>query len=682
MRRSMFPKMLMTALVALSLAGCPGDPPAPTSPPTILSFSASSTSLPVGGGLVTLFWNEADANVLEINNNVGDVTYQSSITVNVTESTTYVLTAQNNLGQAQASVTINVSQPTQRPTIMGFTSNPGTLPIGGGSATLSWSVNDATDLFISGIGDVTGRTSYQVNLTQTQNYTLTASNNLGSTTATLTVAVQQPTQPPTIGFFSANTTSLPNGGGTVQLSWNVGDATSLSINNNVGIVTGRSEVNVNVTQTTTFVLSASNNLGTSQASVQVTVHVPTSAPQITNFFASSNSLPQGGGTVQLSWNVTDASSLSIDHNVGVVTGSGSVNVSVSQTTTFTLTASNSLGTNTAQTTVTVSVPSSPPTINSFSSSTTQLTGSGVVTLSWSVGNATSLSISPNVGSVTGRSQTNVNVSQSTTYTLTASNGAGSSEATVTVFVNEGSAPIISSFSASPSSITAGDDTNLTWNVSNATSLSIDNNIGSVSGSSQLIMIPSQGTWTFTLTASNSFGSSQAQATVFVTASGGTSLPIINSFSATPSSLTLGESTTFFWNVTGATSLSLTNHGSVSGTQLTFTPSSVGNFTYVLTATNSAGSTTASFVLHVSSSTQGGSPTINFFSGPSSINAGNNATLTWSVSGATSLSIDNGVGTVSGTSKSVFIPTSGTYLYTLTASNGSSSVTATVTIIAE
>lgn len=78
-------------------------------------------------------------------------------------------------------------------------------------------------------------------------------------------------------------------------------------------------------------------------------------PIITSFTATPTSLPVGGGSVALSWNVSGATSLSVDQGVGSVTPvtTGSTNKSISATTTFTLTATNAAGsvTSTAQVTV-------------------------------------------------------------------------------------------------------------------------------------------------------------------------------------------------------------------------------------------------------------------------------------------------------------------------------------------
>jgi hypothetical protein len=83
-----------------------------------------------------------------------------------------------------------------------------------------------------------------------------------------------------------------------------------------------------------------------------------SGPTITSFTATPNSLPTAGGSVTLAWNVTGATSLSIDHAVGAVTPltTGSMSVQVTTTTTFTLTATDASGSTTQTAMVTVAAP--------------------------------------------------------------------------------------------------------------------------------------------------------------------------------------------------------------------------------------------------------------------------------------------------------------------------------------
>jgi hypothetical protein len=80
-------------------------------------------------------------------------------------------------------------------------------------------------------------------------------------------------------------------------------------------------------------------------------------PTIVSFTATPSSVPAGGDSVKLSWNVKDATSLSISPGVGSVmpVDSGSVTVFVTASTTFTLTATNSTGSVTATAQVSASL---------------------------------------------------------------------------------------------------------------------------------------------------------------------------------------------------------------------------------------------------------------------------------------------------------------------------------------
>lgn len=77
-----------------------------------------------------------------------------------------------------------------------------------------------------------------------------------------------------------------------------------------------------------------------------------------NSFTATPTLPAVGGTTTLSWNVTGATSLTIDQGVGSVTPvtSGSTTKAITATTIFTLTATNANGSVTATATTTVSSP--------------------------------------------------------------------------------------------------------------------------------------------------------------------------------------------------------------------------------------------------------------------------------------------------------------------------------------
>jgi hypothetical protein len=78
-----------------------------------------------------------------------------------------------------------------------------------------------------------------------------------------------------------------------------------------------------------------------------------------------------------------------------------------------------------------------------------------------------------------------------------------------------SAPAINSFRASPVAIALGNNTTLSWSVANATSVTIDQGVGEVTGSSVDVTPAAAGKIIYTLTASNSYGTKTATATVTV-----------------------------------------------------------------------------------------------------------------------------------------------------------------------
>ena len=73
-------------------------------------------------------------------------------------------------------------------------------------------------------------------------------------------------------------------------------------------------------------------------------------------------------------------------------------------------------------------------------------------------------------------------------------------------------PIINSFLANPTTITVGESSNLSWSVTDAVGVTIDNGIGSVALSGTTVVNPTTAT-TYTLTATNSVGSVTESVTV-------------------------------------------------------------------------------------------------------------------------------------------------------------------------
>lgn len=80
-------------------------------------------------------------------------------------------------------------------------------------------------------------------------------------------------------------------------------------------------------------------------------------------------------------------------------------------------------------------------------------------------------------------------------------------------VPQGAAPTVSSFTASPASVSKGSSSTLSWSVSNASYLIISPQVGAFRGSN-ITVTPAQ-TTTYTLYATNQYGRTTATVTVSV-----------------------------------------------------------------------------------------------------------------------------------------------------------------------
>ncbi len=169
---------------------------------------------------------------------------------------------------------------------------------------------------------------------------------------------------------------------------------------------------------------------------------------------------------------------------------------------------------------------------------------------------------------------------------------------------------INSFGSSPPTIASGESSTLSWSVTGATTVSIDQGIGNVALTGTRVVMPGA-TTVYTLTAFNAAGLS-VTATAQVIVSGGTtptptptptpspsSFPIIYYFTASPSNISAGGSSTLSWNVSNATYVNI-NHGvgtvGSSGSTSIWPSTST---TFTLTATNAAGSSYESTTVFVS-----------------------------------------------------------------------------------
>jgi hypothetical protein len=160
----------------------------------------------------------------------------------------------------------------------------------------------------------------------------------------------------------------------------------------------------------------------------------------------------------------------------------------------------------------------PPVIEFFLASPTRIGLHSYTTLSWYVSGVESVYIDNGVGDVSPVGRVIVTPSISTRYRLSAGNEAGKTVAFVDVVVvpkGQTGLPVIDSFAADPGSITVGSDTELTWEVRNAETVTIEPDIGTVEPAGTAMIQPER-TTSYVIAAGNAVGLVLSTAQVLVT----------------------------------------------------------------------------------------------------------------------------------------------------------------------
>jgi hypothetical protein len=388
------------------------------------------------------------------------------------------------------------------------------------------------------------------------------------------------------------------------------------------------------------------------------------APQIIRFETTPHSVRPGEGAT-LTWQVVNATSVTITPGIGSVGRNGNWAISADRTTEYTLTASNENGTVTAVTNLQVeAAPLGPnPAFTTCSVSPSNVMAGESATITYATSNAANVTLQPGVGAIAGAGQRVVTPTQTTTYTLTAAGiapavGPAPAPVTcqVTVSVTAGSVPRVVTFTANPTTINQGQSSTLTWNVENATAVTISG-LGTVAASGSQAVTPGQ-TTTYTLTATNANGQVTSQQTVTVN-------PVINpgnnpvgltACTATPSTVTTANTpVTIAYKAANATSVSIPGIQNVTiAGPVTVTPTQTT--TYTITAAG-ANNTSATCSVTVTVNIPTAPPPTAIITGPSSITtlsrfltldasqstnpAGGALTYTWEAFGTGAAILDQG-----------------------------------------
>jgi prepilin-type N-terminal cleavage/methylation domain-containing protein len=379
----------------------------------------------------------------------------------------------------------------------------------GDSVQILWTTANASAAAIDqGIGTVsvgTNSTTTKPSTSVTYHMSVSGTGGNGSCSVPVTV-VATPT--PTCTLVAAP--SSISSGDSSTLTWTAQNATGISINNGVGSKTpvagGSTSVSPTVTTTYTATVTGAGGSSTCQAFVTVANPGPTCT------LSGTPDTITAGGSASLSWTATaDATQLYIDNGGGLITGSrvksGSSTVRPTVTTTYTGTVTGTGGSNICQTTITVNTV--PPTCSLSVSPSTVNSGASTM-LGWTTTYTSSFTVDQGIGSLTPVSANGTQVSgqklitpaSSVTYTGTATGPGGTVQCTASVTVVPPAGPPVPTcvLTASPAS-SCGTASNLMWTSANATSISIDHGIGSVTpvaSSTTMVPISSYGTYTATV----------------------------------------------------------------------------------------------------------------------------------------------------------------------------------------
>jgi hypothetical protein len=173
---------------------------------------------------------------------------------------------------------------------------------------------------------------------------------------------------------------------------------------------------------------------TAEPTIETTAKPTIETPRIHYFRADPEHIDGLEGETTLSWEVTDATSVTIDGIGAVEISTGSIDRRISKTTTFTLRATNDAEISDERD-ITVYVKSvNSPVINYFIANPDRISPGEKSTLQWDVSGVETITIDNGIGKMGGIANTDVFLNNTTIFILTAENDAGKDAKTVKVHV--------------------------------------------------------------------------------------------------------------------------------------------------------------------------------------------------------------------------------------------------------
>lgn len=342
-----FAKNSAGAVKGIILTFKTNEEPAPTADikannsdgPITISYNSSAS----------ITWTSSNANSCAVAPNNWTGTIGSNSTGNLTSDRTYTVRCSGAGGSAADSVTVQVQQ-LPAPSVNLF-ANPEAIDPGQ-SSTLTWTSQNADTCSASegwsGTKSVSG--SETVRPSSLTTYRITCMNASGSATDIATVRVNQGSAP-TVSL-TANPGSVLRGNPSI-LSWTSSRANSCTATNNwSGSKSTSGNESVTPSQTTTYILTCSNQFGSSSDDATISVYEDNQFPTVT-LTANPTQINQGSYST-LTWSSHNTTSCTAFNGwSGTKSVSGSESVTPNATTLYTITCMGPRGSVSATATVSV-----------------------------------------------------------------------------------------------------------------------------------------------------------------------------------------------------------------------------------------------------------------------------------------------------------------------------------------